>query len=216
MTTESLTLQLESRSVVGKKVKQLRRQGMTPVHLYGRATEPLSLQGDSAVVRRVIVQAGKTVPVTVSIMGERNSRFVFVREVQRHPLSESLLHVDLYQVPMTEVMQAEVPIYLVGEAPAVRLLNGVLIQALHAIPVECLPLDVPQNVELDISGLDDFEKALHVSDIHLGEKVTILTDPEEVIARVNAPRVVEEEVPAVPVAEKALEVEPGEEPAEED
>ena len=196
MTTEALTLQLEPRSVVGKKVRSLRRQGITPAHLYGMGVEPLNLQGEATVVQRLVARAGRNIPVSVSITGEQRSHLAFIREVQRHPLTEAVLHVDFYQVPMTEVTQAEVPVYLVGEAPAIRVQSGVLFQALHAVLVECLPLDVPQFVEMDISGLDDFEKSLHASDISLGDKVTVLTDPDEVIARVNPPRVVvEEEVP---------------------
>ena len=201
MTTESLTLQLEPRSVVGKKVRSLRRQGITPAHLYGMGIEPLNLQGEATVLQRLVARAGRNIPVSVSITGEKSSHLAFIREVQRHPLTEAVLHVDFYQVPMTEVTQAEVPVYLVGEAPAIRLHSGVLLQALHAVLVECLPLDVPQFVEMDISGLDDFEKTLHASDISLGDKVTVLTDPDEVIARVNPPRVVVEEEAPVKAAE---------------
>ncbi len=213
MTTQPLTLQLETRSILGKKVRQLRRQGITPVHLYGKGIQSLHLQGESAAVRRIVTQAGGTAPVSLSIEGDRASHMAFIREVHRHPLTETILHVDFYQVPMTELMQAEVPVYLVGEAPAVRLHNGILLQPLHAVRVECLPLEMPQYVELDIAGLDDFEKALHVSDISLGDKVTVLNDPEDVIARVNPPRVIEEEIPAVVAEQEAL-AEEAEQPAE--
>ncbi|MCZ6614874.1 MAG: 50S ribosomal protein L25 [Chloroflexi bacterium] len=200
MTTQPLTLELEPRTVVGKKVRQLRRQGITPVHLYGMGIEPLSVQAESAAVQRLAVQAGGNIPISVTVKGHQKPYFAFIREVQRHPLTEAILHVDFYQVTMTEVMQTEVPIYLTGEAPGVRMLNGVLFQALHSFRVECLPLDVPQYVELDIAQLDDFEKALHISDISVGDKVTVLNDPDEVIARVNAPRVAVEEE-AIPGAE---------------
>lgn len=204
---DTLTLQLEPRSVVGKKVGALRRQGITPTHLYGMGIEPLILQGESPVLQRLVASAGGNIPVTVSIKGEEGSHLTFIREVQRHPVTEAILHVDFFQVPMTEVTQAEVPVILVGESPAVRLNSGILFHALHTILVECLPLDVPQSVELDISGLDDFEKALRGSDIDLGDKVTVLTDPDELIVRVNPPRVVVEEAAAVgeegaPVAEE--------------
>ena len=200
MATQPLTLELEPRTVVGKQVRQLRRQGITPTHLYGMGIEPLNVQADSAAVQRIAVQAGGNIPISVTVKGHQKPYFAFIREVQRHPLTEAILHVDFYQVTMTEVMQAEVPIYLVGEAPAVRMLSGVLFQALHSFRVECLPLDVPQYVELDIAQLDDFEKALHVSDITVGDKVTVLNAPDEVIARVNAPRVAVGEE-AIPVAE---------------
>ena len=214
MTTQDLTLELEPRTVVGKKVRQLRRQGITPTHLYGMGIDPLNLQAESAAVQRIVVQAGGNVPVSVTVKGHQKPYFAFIREVQRHPLTESILHVDFYQVTMTEVMQAEVPIYLAGEAPAVRMLNGVLFQALHSFRVECLPLDVPQYVELEIVQLDDFEKALHISDIRVGDKVTILNDPQEVVARVNAPRVAVEEE-GIPVAEGEEAPAAGEAPPEE-
>ena len=196
MTTESLSLQAEPRSVTGKKVKGLRRLGLTPIHVYGRGIEPTALQADAVTLRKIVAQAGSNIPVTVEEEG--SSRFAFIREVQRHPLTEDILHVDFLQVPLTEIIRSEVPVYLVGEAPAVRLMDGVLNQALQSLQVESFPLDVPQFVEVDISPLEDFERSIHVSDISLGDKVTVLNDPEELVARVNAPSVAvkEAEMPA--------------------
>ena len=220
MTIQPLSLQLEPRTVVGKKVRHLRRQGIIPVHLYGKGTDSVNLQGDATEVLRIVVQAGGNIPVSVSVAGHSTPSLAFIREIQRNPLTETLLHVDFYQVPMTEVTQAEVPIYLVGEAPAVRMQGGVLLQALHTIQMEALPLDMPQYVELDLSGLDDFEKALHISDVTVGENMTVLNDPDEMIARVNAPRVVveEEELAAVEEAEAGEAAAPptGEAPASEE
>lgn len=197
---DTLTLQLEPRSVVGKKVGALRRQGITPTHLYGMGIEPLALQAESPLLEQLVARAGGNSPVSLSIKGQEGFRLTFVREVQRHPLTEAILHVDFYQVPMTELTRAEVPVQLVGESPAVRLENGVLFHALHTVLVECLPLDVPRLVELDISALDTFEKALRGSDVLLGDRVTLLTNADAVIARVNPPRVVVEEVAAEPAA----------------
>lgn len=194
MTMESLSLQAEPRSVIGKKVKVLRQLGLTPIHVYGRGTEPAALQADAVTLRKIVAQAGSNVPVTVNV--DRDSHFAFIREVQRHPLTEDILHVDFLQVPLTETIRSEVPVYLVGEAPAVRLMDGVLNQALYSLQVESLPLDVPQFVEVDVSSLEDFERGIHVSDISLGDKVTVLNDPEELVARVNAPQAVVEEVEA--------------------
>ncbi len=202
MTTQALTLQLEPRTVVGKRVRHLRRQGITPVHLYGRDAESLSLQGESAVVLRTVTQAGVNRPISVSVAGHPTPYLTFIREVQKNPLTDLLLHVDFYQVPMAEVTQAEVPVHLMGEAPAIRTLNGVLLQTLNSIRIEALPLDMPQYIEMDISGLDDFEKALRVSDVTVGDKVTVLNEPDEMIARVNAPRVIVEEEVAVAAEEE--------------
>ena len=197
---DSLTLQAEPRAVTGKQVTALRRQGITPIHLYGKGVPSAPLQASTSVLQRVVTRAGRNVPVSVAIAGSTETHLAFIREIQRHPLTEAILHVDFYQVSLAEVMRAQVPVYLIGEAPATRTLSGTLFPALRFIEVECLPLDLPQYVEVDVSGLETFEQAIYVSSIKLGDAVTILTDPSELIARVNPPRVVVEEV-AAPTAE---------------
>lgn len=195
MATQSLSFEASPRELIGKSVKELRRAGIVPIHVYGSGLESLNLQADASVVRSIVAEAGTNIPVTVSVKGLDSSLFSFIREVQRHPLTEAILHVDFLQVPLTQTMTSGVPITIVGEAPAVRFMGGVLNQALQTIQVECFPLDVPQGVEVDISTLEDFDRSIYVSDIDLGPKVTILSGPDEMIARVNAPRVaVEEEV----------------------
>ena len=207
-------LDAQPRQVLGKKVNRLRRQGLTPVHLYGKGTDPLSLQMDTQALQRVLVQVGRTSPVTVRVNG--TDHFAFVRELQRHPVTGQLLHVDFLQVPLTERLRSAVPIHLLGEAPAVRMQGGSLLQTLHQLEVESLPAEVPSSVELDVSPLDDFEKAIHVSDIDLGPSVTVLTDPETVVARVQPPRA-EEKVEKVAAPEEgAAAVREGEQGVEEE
>ena len=198
---DSLTLQAEPRAVTGKQVTALRSQGITPIHLYGKGVPSTALQASSSVLQRVVARGGRNVPVSLAIAGSTETHLAFIREIQRHPLTEAILHVDFYQVSLAELMRAQVPVYLIGEAPATRTLSGTLFPALRFIEVECLPLDLPQYVEVDVSGLTDFEQAIYVSSINLGDAVTVLTDPGELIARVNPPRVVEEV--AAPVAEAA-------------
>ena len=205
MTSGSLPFQADPRSVLGRRVRAMRKQGLTPAHVYGRALNPTNLQADSGQLTRLVSQAGTNTPIALSVTGSRESFFTFIREVQRHPVTEAILHVDFLQVSMTEKMQTAVPITLVGESDAVRVLGGMLFQALEAVQVECLPLDLPQSVEIDISGLDNFEKTVTVASVSLGSSVTILSDPSELIARVNAPRVADETAgtpdgEAVPVA----------------
>ncbi|MFH1141337.1 MAG: 50S ribosomal protein L25 [Chloroflexota bacterium] len=211
---DSITLQAETRAVAGKQVHGLRRQGITPIHLYGKGIPSTALQASSSVLQRVVARAGRNVPVSLSIPGSTETHLAFIREIQRHPLTEAILHVDFYQVSLAELMRAQVPVYLVGEAPATRTLSGTLFPALRFIEVECLPLDLPQYVEVNVSGLTDFEQAIYVSSIKLGDAVTILTDPGELIARVNPPRVVEEV--AAPTAEILEEAAEGTEKAEEE
>ena len=213
---EALTLKLSPRSVVGKKAKVLRRAGIVPVHLFGRDTESLALQAEASELRRLILRAGGNVPVVVEVQGQDRENVCFVREVQRHPVTEGLLHVDFLRVDVSRKVLAEVPVVLEGEAPAVPELGGILLQVMNSLEVESLPMSMPAAFHLDVSGLDDFEKSLRISDVRLDADVTILRGPQEMIARVVRPRVEEE---AVEEEEEEIlaegEVPEGEEPQEE-
>ena len=182
------SLSLSQRTVTGKKVKQLRRQGILPVHMYGSGIDAQSLQGTAGEIRRLLPQVGTNVPVSVEVEGSDQENICFVREVQRHPVTEDLLHIDFMRVDVTQTISAEVPITLVGSAPATQQ-GGTLLQSLTSLLVEALPMDIPASVEADISGLDDFDKSIVVSDISVGDNVTVLTDSDEFVARVAAPRV---------------------------
>ena len=207
---ETPTVTLSPRMVTGKKVRFLRREGMVPVHFYGRGVDSLALQVEAATLRRVIISAGANVPVKVNIDGRDGEEICFIREAQRHPVSEDLLHVDFYRVDVDRPVRAEVPVILDGEAPAVRNLGGVLLQAFNSLEVEALPLSMPAAFHIDVSGLEDFEMAMRISDIPVADGVTILRDDEEVLARVAAPRIEEEEEEAVDELEEGVEGEEGE------
>ena len=189
MTTDSLTLKLSQRAVRGKKVRRLRRGGVIPVHFYGRGTEPLALQADAGVLRWLLPRAGRNVPITVQVDGQKGESICFVREVQRHPVTETLLHVDFLRVDVSQTITAQVPVILDGEAPAVSNMDGTLLRPLQSLEVEALPMNIPAAFHLDISSLDDFEKALRVADIQVPANVTISRDPEDMVARVAPPRV---------------------------
>ena len=204
------SLKLAPRSVTGKKVKELRRQGVVPVHVYGREMPALALQVEGQVLRRILPQVGTNVPLSVEVDGVKGASICFVREVQRHPVTEDVLHVDFLRVDVSQTIRAEVPVVLVGNAPAVRQLGGTLLQPTQNILVESLPMNVPASIELDVSILEDFEKGIFVRDVSVGPDVTIITDPDELIARVSPPRI---EVEEEEVAEEG--VEEGEEAAEE-
>ena len=191
---ETPTVTLSPRTVTGKKVRFLRRDGMVPVHFYGRGVDSLALQVQAATLRRVITSAGANVPVKVNIDGRDGEEICFIRDAQRHPVSEDLLHLDFYRVDIDRVVRAEVPVILDGEAPAVRNLGGVLLQPFNSLEVEALPLDMPAAFHVDVSGLEDFEAAVRIGDIKIAREVTILRDDQEVVARVAAPRIEEEVV----------------------
>lgn len=202
MTTASSPFETQPRSTFGKKLRALRRSGFTPLHLYGRGIQPMSLQSETRRLERLIAVAGPNTPVYVSVAGAPDTHFAFIREVQRHTLSDKVLHVDFYEVSLTETMQAEVRIRLVGEAPAVRTLQGLLLQTLQTITVESLPLDIPPYLEVEVSSLTDFEKSVTVKDVKAPPRVKVLSNPNDMVARVTPPRVekAEEEVAAAPGA----------------
>ena len=184
-----LSIKLSPRAVTGKKVKRLRRDGIVPVHVYGRDLAPAALQVEAQVLRRILPQVGTNVPLSVEIDGQKGENICFVREVQRHPVTEEPLHVDFMRVDVARTIRSGVPVVLLGTAPAVRDMGGTLLQPLQTILVESLPMNVPASIDVDVYDLDDFEKGIYVSDVSVDSSVTILTDPNELIARVSAPRI---------------------------
>ena len=203
---DNLTLKLSPRDVVGKKVKRLRRQGLVPVHFFGNGTESLPMQVEGAVLRRVLPKAGTNIPISIDIEGSGDDNICFVKEVQRHPVTEDILHVDFLRVDVTQSIRAEVPIILEGIAPAARDLGGTLLQTLDTVLVEALPMRIPASFTIDVSGLDDFDKTIRVDSLTLSADVTILADPGQMITTVVRPRIEEE-----PEAEEEELLEEGEE-----
>ena len=181
-------LGLSQRTVIGKKVKQLRKRGILPVHMYGRGIDAQTLQGEAGVLQRLLPRVGTNIPVSLEIDGADGENICFVREVQRHPVTENVLHIDFIRVDVTQTISAEVPITLTGAAPA-TLQGGTLLQSLNSLLVEALPMNIPVSIEADVSELDDFEKSIVVRDLSVGGNVTILTDSDEFVARVSPPRV---------------------------
>ncbi len=188
MTTESINLELEPRTVLGKKVKQLRRAGTIPVHLYGPGMEPRPLQCENRQLLRALAQAGSTNPVTLSIKGEAGESLAFAREIQWSPIRSQLLHVDFLAVSATERITAQVPINLVGESPAARETGGSVAQTLYALDVEALPLEIPNEIVIDLSVLVDTNSVVRAGELPLDADVTMLTDPDAMVVRVDAGR----------------------------
>jgi len=200
------SVKLSPRTVIGKKVNVLRRQGLVPVHVYGVKIEPASLQIEGQALIRLLDQVGTNVPVSVEYDGGNKENICFVREVQRHPVTEDIIHVDFLRVDVSQKISAEVPVILDGAPPGVTQLGGVLLQNLQSLLVEALPMEMPSAFHVDITILDDFEKTIVVGDVTAPRDVAILSDPDEMIARVTAPR-----IEVVEVEEEEEEGEPGEE-----
>lgn len=183
---DQIELEITKREVLGQKVRFLRRQGITPVHLFGHGIESMALQCDTAKLQQVLTEAGKAKVISFRLDNEKRPRSVLVREVQVDSLRGGLLHVDFYQVKMAEEVKVEVPITLVGEAPALKLKANMLMQELDTLTVECLPAKIPASVELDISSLTEAEQMVRVKGIELEKGVTILNDPELVVVKISS------------------------------
>jgi large subunit ribosomal protein L25 len=195
-----MELVANSREILGKKVKNLRRQGITPVHLFGHNVEPLPLQCDTVELQRTLVQTGTTGIISLKVDKSRTKRNVMVREIQREPRNGALLHVDLYQIRMDEKIKVDVPIHTIGEAPALHMKENYLSQELNNLSIECLPDEIPSIIEIDVSNLEETDQAIHVEDIHLGDNITVLNGPDQMVVKIAA-RFIEAE----PEAEKAAE-----------
>jgi len=204
---KQIELEANSREILGKKVRRLRRQGITPVHLFGHSVESVALQCDTARLQRTLARAGKTRIISLKLEKAKRPRNVLVREVQIDPCTSELLHVDFYQVRATEKIRVEVPIVLVGEAPALNFKENMLMRELDSLTVECLADKIPTSIELDLSSLTEVEQTIRVKDIVLGEEVKISHDLESVVAKITSKPVlkVEEEEVAVEEAVEAPE-----------
>lgn len=202
---DQIELEVTNREILGKKVRFLRRQGVTPVHVFGHGIESMALQCDTAKLQRVLAEAGKTRLINLKLDNEKRPRTVVVREVQLEPRTGESLHVDFYQVRMAERVRVEVPVVLVGEAPALKSKESMLTQGLNTLSVECLPADIPASVEVDLTSLTELDQVVRVEDIELDKEVTVLNDPELPVVRISLRHV--EKVEEVMVAEEeAVEV----------
>ena len=180
----------EQRAQQGKQVQQIRQSGKVPGVVYGREVENVLVALDDLAFKRVYGQAGHSSLVELTV-GDAKPVNVLIADVQSDHLGR-LLHIDFHQVKMDEVVRTEVPIKLIGDAPGVFNQGGTMVQPLETLEVEALPADLPQAIEVDISGLENFDDSISVSDLKLDSKLTVLTDEHELICRVEAPRTDEE------------------------
>ncbi len=186
MTT--IELKATRRHIEGKKVQELRNKGITPAHLFGPGVKSEAIQVDTTALRQTLAEAGHTKLVTLHIGHEKNHT-VMVREIQFNNRNNNIIHVDFYQVNLTENIKVEVPIILIGESSAAKAKGNSLVQELNALTVQCLPTDIPSSVEVDISPLTTPESMIRVRDITVGKAVTVLNDAGVVIARIAVEKV---------------------------
>ena len=152
------------------------------------------MQCDTTSVVDVLVKAGGNTAVHITVQGSQGSHLAFAREIQWGSRRDDILHVDFLAVDATRPVSAQVPITLVGESPGARTAGGTVMQQLRDLSVQALPLEVPRELELDLSTLTEPDGVLRAGDIAIPSSVTLLTDPEDVVVRIEVLRAVEEEV----------------------
>ncbi len=199
MATARATLAAEHRDLTGKKVARLRHAGRLPAVVYGHGIDSDSVSIDAHDFEQLRRRTGPNALVDLSIDGDK-ARPVLVSAVQVHPVNRRTLHVDLFLVRMTEELTVDVPLVAVGESPAVANNGGTLLHPSESVRVRALPDHLPSSIEYSIDGLVDFDTTIKVSDLIIPSDVTLVTDGDEIIAKVQAPRV-EEEPTVVGVAE---------------
>ena len=190
------------RTLVGNQLKDLRRKGLVPGVVYGQGKEPTLVAVEEAMLAKIFQQAGTNQLVELTIDQDKPINVLF-HEVQHDPMSQKIRHFDFYTVRMDEKIKTEVPIHYVSEAPAVHKLSAILVKNLEAVEVEALPINLPENIEVDLSGLEEIGDAVHVSDLKTPNGVEFLTDLETLIVKTDPPRSEEE------LAELEEEVEEG-------
>lgn len=182
------TLSATPRSVLGKQVKRLRRQGLLPANVYGRQIPSLALELDAREFLRTVRTAGVRAMFELRVAGEPEPRYVVIRGLQRKGGTGDPIHVDFYQVDLSRPIHTSVPLRVVGEAPAVRDLAGTLIVAIESVAVKCRPLDLPEAIEVDVSRLTSFDATITVGELALPPGVELVTDRSVVVATVSPPR----------------------------
>ena len=196
-----MQLNASSRQLIGKRARRLYREGKLPAVVYGNKAAPTALTLDRLEFQKVFIKSGRTHLVDLVVDGKTEK--VLVREIQTHPRRLGPIHVDFYQVNLTEKIRVEVPVHLTGESAAVKRGDADILQPLHGLDVECLPTDIPEAFEVDLTPLAEIEAEFRVSEIKVPSGVTVLVDPEELIVKIVHKRELKIDEEA-PVAEAAV------------
>jgi len=207
-----MQLKASTRTLLGKRSRRLHGEGKLAAVVYGHNTAATPIVLDRLEFQKIFLKSGRTHLLDLVVDGDRTEK-VLIREIQTHPRRLGPIHVDFYQVSLEEKITVEVPVHLIGESAAVKRGDADVLQPIHRVRVECLPTDIPEAFEVDLTPLEEIESELRVSDLVVPKGVTVLDEPDDLVVKIVHKRElkVEEEVPA---AEAAL-VGEGEEAAEE-
>lgn len=201
---ERATLKAQKRTVLGKRVRQLRRQGILPGNVFGNKQHaPVPVQIDEHDFDRMLKTHGRTTLYRLVIGPDGGEDTVFVRHIDREPVTGAIQHIDFMHVEMNEPIRAKIPIHLTGEAPAVKEFDGILLHQLDAVEIEALPAELPEALTLDISVMTQLNTPLYARDIAVPRRVKLLTGEDEAVVTITPPRIaVEVEAPEEAPAEE--------------
>ncbi len=213
---EKIQLKTAVRDTNHRNAKHLYREGLIPGNLYGHNVANIHVGVDQIEFEKVLRKAGESTIIELQLP-DGAMRNVLIQRVDKHYLSSRPIHVDFYEVKMNEKLTATIPLEFIGEAPAVKVLAGTLVKVLNEVEVECLPGDLPHQIDVDISVLKTFQDSILVKDLKVSDKVEIKAEADEMVAKVDEPRDMAAEEAAVVVDEAAAvaaAVGPEEKPAE--
>jgi large subunit ribosomal protein L25 len=201
---EEILLNVQPRTIIGKQVRALRRNGWIPLSVYGTHVQARNMQAEERALRAVLNKAGTNRLIRLDT-GDGEQHVVITREIQREPISGKYWHIDFMEISLTEKMEIDIPVVLQGAPPLTKTNEALLIHGLETVTVRVLPTDLIPEIVVDVSTLVNLNDAIHVSDLKLGDKFEILTDGEEMLAKAIP---VKEEVVATeaPVATAEVEV----------
>ena len=189
---DQVSLTVDVRAESGKKVaKRLRYRGQLPAVVYGEGTASVACSVDYRALSDLLKAHGRNAIISLSAGDARQS--TIIKDIQYHPVRGEMLHVDFHRIDLTRKIVVEVPIRATGSAVGVRISEGILEQMLHELEVECLPTEIPDHIEIDVSDLE-IGDSLHVSDIVVqGDDLSVVTDSDRTVFAVAAPALVMEE-----------------------
>lgn len=177
------TIEAELRTITGKKVKRVRAAGLVPITVYGAKIDPVSLQVPYRTLEVALMKAGGTNLIDIKADGKTHT--VLARDVQRDVIKGTILHADFFAVDAMSTIVAEIPVHLVGESPAVAAREGILVTGTNSLSIEALPGDLVNEIEVDLTALKAVGDSITVADLSLGDKLTVLNDPAELLAGVS-------------------------------
>ena len=187
-----LTLDVETRTVTGKKVNRLRKAGLVPANIFGKDFKSTSIQVGAKDLQRTLKEAGVAALIDVKVGAETHPSLI--SNMQKDPKYDTIIHVDFHKVNLKEKITTAVPVILEGESPAAKSGEGLILQTLNEVEIECLPTDIPAQISIDAEKLTEVGQTVHVKDLKIDkDKVIITNDSEEVVVTVQTAEMKEEE-----------------------